>query len=501
MKKLAMLLLFVVLSGSAWAGPSRNEDLKPAVVNIAASYLDNLSMDALASLQIIANTREAKHGDWAGIEPYLSEVRQRLPGVYFYVLPDGNYYTLTKGLTHLNLRNRGYFKALFAGAPVKGYQVYSRSTGKKSAVMAAPIMVDGKVVGALGVSVYLDALHTRLNTEIGLPADYTWFVVNGDGMILLDKDEDFIFMNALTEGPDSLKKALTTALHSESGRFRYEIGDDVRDAVYRKLPDLDWWMILARREGRGATVPSKLRISLNTFVPRLQGNLNDLNSRIQKLLADTKSNWDHEADIRRALNAALKASPSIFEALFVDHSGRIRYIEPGDYVNFEGADISTQAHVMALIKKRAPVFSAGFSAVEGFRAVDIAYPVYDRKGSFKGSLSLLIRPELMLHALTKQVKIPGDDELWIMQPDGMIIYDQDPEEIGTNIWTDPAYAGYQSLRELARKISANPRGQGDYVYRERGQRHKIIKTASWDTVSLFGREWRVVLAHPVSPGQ
>ena len=496
MKKLFVLLLAIALNGNAWAAPPP-EDLKPAVVNAAAGYLDNLAMDVLAMLQIIADTPEAKKGDWAGIKPYLLDASRRVPGVYFYVLPDGNYYSLDRNFTNLNLRNRGYFKPLFEGTPVKGYEVYSRSSGRKSAVMAAPILIDGKVAGALGASMFLDDLHARLNAQIGLPQDYTWFVVNGDGLVILDSEDDFIFMNALTQGGDSLKKAITQSLKSKSGHVQYAIGGNVRDAVYRKLPSLDWWMILAKKEGRETGASSKLRISLKTFVPKLQDELNVMNARIRTLLADKKSNWDSESEIRKTLNTALKDSPLIFEAVYVDKAGRMRYIEPPDYVNFEGSDISAQEHVIALLKHHVPVFSSEFPAVEGFRAVVIAYPVHDQNDQFKGSLNILIRPELMLRKFLKEVQVPADYELWVMQPDGMIIYDDDPWEIGKNLFLDPAYSGYESLLQLGRQISAEPHGQGDYVYQERGGKEKTIKAAGWDTVSLFGRDWRVVLAHPV----
>lgn len=492
MKKLAILLLAIIMNGTALAAPG-SEDLQPALVSTAASYLDSLSMDVLTMLKIIADTPQAKKSDWIGIKGYLAEADRHVPGVYFYVLPDGNYYTLDRNFTNLNLKSRGYFKPLFAGVPVKGYEVYSRSSGKKSAVMAAPIVVEGKVAGAIGASMFLDDLHARLNADIGLPKDYTWFVVNSKGLVVLDSEEDFMFMNALTQGGDSLKEAITQSLKGDSGTIRYEIGGNVRHAVYRKLPSLDWWMILARKEGVGTRLP----ISLETFVPKLQGELDAIDDKTRKLLSGTRSNWDRMAETRKTLAAALKESRLIFEAVYVDEKGRMRCIEPGDYVNFEGSDISSQAHVISMMKHHEPVFSSGFPAVEGFRAVVIAYPVYDRHHDFKGSLNILIRPELMLRSLLKEVKIPADYELWVMQPDGMIIYDDDPQEIGKNLFLDPAYSGYDSLLKLGRRIGEEARGQGDYVYKERGDGEKAVKSANWDTVSLYGRDWRVVLARPV----
>jgi len=103
--------------------------------------------------------------------------------------------------------------------------------------MAAPIIKEEQVVGALGISVYLDALHNRINSDLGLSDNYTWFVVNGDGLIMLDMDKDFIFMNALT-AVSSLGDQFSKALKNESGDIRYSIDKLERVEFYKKLPKM-----------------------------------------------------------------------------------------------------------------------------------------------------------------------------------------------------------------------------------------------------------------------
>ncbi len=486
MKNFLVLLLVIAMCGNAMADPAC-EDLGPAVVGAAASHIDTLGMDILSMLQIAAETPEAKNGNWPGIRPYLEKAAGRAPGVYFYVLPDGNYYSLDKNFTNLNLSSRGYFRTLFEGTPVKGYEVYSRSTGRKSAVMAAPITAGGKVVGALGASIFLDDLHSRLNAQLNLPEDYTWFVVNRDGVVILDSDEDFMFMNALTQGGDSLKRAILESLKGERGHIRYEIGGNVRDAEYRKLPSLEWWMILAKKEQS----PGKAQITLTDFVPKLQESLDAIDYKTRNLLSNAKLDWDHQGEIRKTLKSALEASSLIFEAVYVNEKGFIRYIEPPEYVNHEGSDIHTQEHEVEVIGRQVPVFSSSFQAVEGFPAVVIAYPVRDETGKFRGSLNILIRPKLMLQSLLKEVKMPADQELWVMQKDGTLIYVKDSRDIAKNLFTDPDFRKNESLLKLAHGIAATPNGVGDYVHGH------ALRAASWGTVSLYGREWRVVLERPI----
>jgi hypothetical protein len=497
MKSLVVTMLTFMLVSSAWAGqPAESpQDVGPeTTLNAAALYLDTIFLNTLASLQVIASTPEAKSGDWNGIKPYLNQLESDLPGAYFFMLPDGNYYTVALDYTNLNVSDRGYFKPLFDGNQIKGFSVYSRSAGKKSAVMATPIVVNNKVTGALGASIFLDNLHATLNRELALPQNYTWFVLNSEGNTMLDRDSDFIFMNALTQGSKSLQEAVSKALKSERGSMQYELGGIIRQAHYCKLPRMDWWMILAKIEDAKIKTPPQLNLSLKGFVPDLQSSLNQIDDSLAQLIKESNVNVEKENGIRSLLISVINENPAVVNAAFVDLKGFLRYIEPRDYKNFENVDISTQDHVIALRKKPMPFFSSGFTAVEGFLAVDVAHPLYDKKKKFVGSISVLIRPELLIEPLLKTSTIPADYELWIMQPDGMIIYDQDKEEIGKMLFGDPMYAEYESLVRLGKKIVSAPIGEGQYIFLAPEAKEKVIKNAVWETIRLHNREWRVVLA-------
>ena len=172
MKRLILIFVIIVFSLQVCAQPVQNDEMNSAAVNATANYLNSICMGALSRLHIIAKTPGALEGDWERIKPYLGIARVSLPGVYFYVLPDGSYYRFTQDFTDKNLSNREYFEPLFAGNDVKGYSIYGRTSGKKSAVVATPIIKDGEVIGALGTSIFLDQLQKRLNNELGLSDNY-----------------------------------------------------------------------------------------------------------------------------------------------------------------------------------------------------------------------------------------------------------------------------------------------------------------------------------------
>jgi len=470
------------------------ETVAQATVTGSALYLDNLIIENLSKLQLIAATPEASQGDWPGIKRYLAMIPNRLPGVWFYVLPDGNYYSLDKDFTNLNLRDRAYFKDLFEGKPVLGYPVFSRSSGKKSAVVAAPIWKDGKVSGALGVSVYLDELHHRLNADLGLGDGYTWFAVNSEGLTMLDTEADFIFMNALTQSPASLKDAIVAALQKDAGQISYELGELKREGRFQKLPNLDWWLIVAHKGADEKDAVPASWLDLQSLKASMQSRLEQLAAIASGHLKSADDTWGSEASIREVLRAIIEASPLIVDVAWVDDLSTMRYIEPPECRNAEGVEIIKQAHVRVTLVEGKAVFSQTFISHEGFPAVVLAFPVKNSRGEILGAISMLLRPELLIADILNRLRMPPEAEVWVMDTAGRMLYDNDPKEVGLLLFEDPLYQEYESLLKLGRQIIAEPSGKGEYVFEARGGTAKTVKAATWDTVGLFGTEWRVVLA-------
>jgi len=464
-----------------------------ASLDTHSRYLDDLFADALTELEQVAAKPAAQAGDWAGIKEQLAKLEAARPGTYFYVLPDGNYYSLALDYTNLNLSDRGYFQGLFAGKPVKGFPIYSRSSGKKSALVAAPVMVNGKVTGAIGASIYLDDLHTALNRTFALPSDYTWFVVDAEGNTMLDRDSDFIFMNTLSQGGPSLQEGVSQALETENGSLQYESGG-VRHAWYQKLPNMNWWLFMAKVEPDTQIAP-QLTLSLERFVPELQAALDRIDVSMAGKIKQHVFNPQNEGELRALLASILEENTNLINVAFVDRRGFLRQIEPSDYRNFENANIRNQLQVAAMLSEPRPLFSKAFNSVEGFLAVDIAHPVRNVEQEFAGSVSALIRPALLIEPLLKKTSIPEDYELWVMQPDGMIVYDRDEDEVGRMLFSDALYADYESLLNLGKSIVASPSGEGSYLFLAQGVADKVIKKAVWQTVRLHGNEWRVILTY------
>lgn len=472
-----------------------------AVVNAAAHYVDEIFAQTLTALQVVADTPEARARDWDGVRGYLARIEARLPGAYFLLEPDGSYYTLAEGRTPHNLSDRPYFASLFGGTPVRGFPLLSRSTGRKAAVLGIPVVFEGRVVAAVGAAVFLDDLRARLNRELALPAHYTWFVLDAHGNTLLDRDAEFILMNALQQGSPSMKEAVARAMQYERGTARYTL-DGPREAVFRKLPTMEAWMFLARTEERMVEVPATHADALAELTEQLQSELYG----VDRALADAaqalgRTGVGSADDVQTALQAVLAASGGIANVAFIDAGGVLRAIAPDRYAQAVGADLNEQAHVRAMRARPAPIFSEVFRPVEGGLAVSVMRPVKDAGDNFLGALSALVRPAAFVERVHGPAAPDDGRELWLMQPDGLILYDEDEDEIGRLLFSDPGYANYASLLALGRQIAEQHAGTGSYVFPAAHTMTEVVKHGAWQSVRLHGREWRVVLTYRPFAGQ
>ncbi|HRY84514.1 MAG TPA: hypothetical protein P5533_07765 [Candidatus Cloacimonadota bacterium] len=225
----------------------------------------------------------------------------------------------------------------------------------------------------------------------------------------------------------------------------------------------------------------------------LRANLSQIDTTMAGRIAAFKGSFGNETEIRILLTETLNAHPAILSSCYIDPKGILKYLEPAKFKDSEGADISQQAHTIAIMKDPKPLLSAPFKAVEGFATVVIAHPLFDANKRFMGSLNLTLDTSALPQLVLNKNKVPSNYELWAMETDGITVCDQDKAEIGLNIFTDPVYQPYESLRILAKTIAAQTSGEGQYSFKAAGSETVAQKHATWDTIELHGKIWRVVL--------
>ena len=197
MKKIAgMLGLFlavvVLASGCTKGKVSPEGNLEMGVAGLA-SLTDSHIKDSLTMLEVLAATEEVQSGEWEKMLPVLTKADEvMVPGPTWFGLPDGSYSVVGTGKTDKNIADRAYFSVVMSGKNTYSELVVSRSTGEKALVVAVPVIREGKVIGILGSSVFLEDLSGILSEELKLADNMVFYAVNAENKIALHSDKEMI---------------------------------------------------------------------------------------------------------------------------------------------------------------------------------------------------------------------------------------------------------------------------------------------------------------------
>jgi hypothetical protein len=190
---LGLCLALIVTTAGCGGGEGTVKINAEMGVSALAALADSYIEGYVNSMEPLAMTQEVQSGQWEDMEKLLEKVDDtHIGGTVWFVLPDGSYYTVELGKTNLNLSDRDYFPGLMAGDEVLGPLVVSKSTGEASLIAAVPVVREGEVIGALGTSIFLDDLSTRLAVAIDLSDDMMFCATDDDGKVALHSDTESI---------------------------------------------------------------------------------------------------------------------------------------------------------------------------------------------------------------------------------------------------------------------------------------------------------------------
>ena len=236
----------------------------------------------------------------------------------------------------------------------------------------------------------------------------------------------------------------------------------------------------------------------------LQGNLTDLDSDVANASQNLSTTGLEGNTARRVLRKLLETNSNLVEAVTFSKDGKIITAEGKGSEGAEGANISSQEHIAHILRTKTPTFSKQFLLVERYNGTALAYPVFSPQGEFLGGISAIIEPDKLLNALVApplQFDMYNhsnitDLSFWLMDLNGLLLYDEDASQIGKNLFEDPLYEPYPSLLELGHRIVAERSGHGDYSYFQvtEGNKTAVNKECYWTTTVLHEMEWRLVIA-------
>lgn len=252
-------------------------------------------------------------------------------------------------------------------------------------------------------------------------------------------------------------------------------------------------------------------ITMNAFaaditdvMPSLKAAKRSIDSTLSEIDTDIKaaakalSATDLKGDAaRKILNDLRKFRPYVVNCSIVDADGVKITVEPAEYKQYEGANRSDLPYLVSILKNKKPAMSDVYHSAEGMHALTIGYPIVSDKGVLMGAVRMLVRHEVFLKPLVEDKPC----KIWVMQKNGLIVYDADPGEIGKNMFSDPMFSPFEDLISFSKTVASSKTGAGSYSFYTDAAKDKrlVQKIAAWDTTGIYGEEWRVIAMEVSSP--
>ncbi len=178
----------------------------------------------------------------------------------------------------------------------------------------------------------------------------------------------------------------------------------------------------------------------------------------------------------------------------IDASGRIVYTVP--FVRRAiGRNVSNQAHNRRIMEKHRPLVSEVFMAVQGYRAVAFAMPVFGNH-AYQGSLTILIPFHQIAKKYLADIRLGDFGSAWLLSRKGIELFCLSPGHAGQSVFK--TFASSPTVIAMARKMIKGE--QGTTVYTDKQTRgnttESVTSHAVYLPIELPGNFWSIVVATP-----
>ena len=379
MKRAKIILFFLVLSMPAMAAEEIPpvEYRWPADMRLLPSYFAALTEGhvemVLHGLKIISSTEEAQSGEWEKMKRVLAafEASGIKASAVWFVRTDGSYYTVAKGLVDQNISDRPYFQRLMAGEETTGDLVISRSTGKRSAVVAVPVKRDGRIIGGLGTSLDLEEMSRMLDEKMGLPQNMFFYALDQKGQTSLHRTSALLLAYPSDMGSKSLTETVKEMLARPEGVLTYDFYGE-RTVAFRKAPLTGWVFAIGLVTGRpGSETGLKRGTILCDDALRTLAN----STEMKKVMSA-----NDDAGIRKIFMDFYSEHEGLYSVQWIDSQGTNRYGYPEEksLINFDMKTLKTASSkpiLRALSDKKESTFDSPL--VEGKTGTFFMVPVHE----------------------------------------------------------------------------------------------------------------------------
>ncbi|MBN1168185.1 MAG: cache domain-containing protein, partial [Methanospirillaceae archaeon] len=146
--------------------------------------------------------------------------------------------------------------------------------------------------------------------------------------------------------------------------------------------------------------------------------------------------------------------------------------------------------VQSAIAEKKPGMSDLFPMEEGFSGISVTYPIFSDTGTYLGYTDVTIIPEELLSRIIVPIQKDTGMEVFVIQDDGLTLYETNPEEIGRNIISDPLY-NTPTMQAATESVMENETGTIRYTFWNTEWNRQVPREATWTTLYYGGQEWRI----------
>ncbi|MCX6226338.1 MAG: hypothetical protein NTV01_16590 [Bacteroidia bacterium] len=200
---------------------------------------------------------------------------------------------------------------------------------------------------------------------------------------------------------------------------------------------------------------------------------------------------DPEA-IRARLKQVRSGSLLTKEVAFITPEGNEQIIEPGSLREYEGTSLNQESYVKEAMQLKQPVFSGLFKAPEGFQAVGDVHPVVSGS-TVLGAIESAFTPYDLIHGI-RITLVTAPEEIWVMDQDGTVIYQQDSGTFGKNVIKDDSFSKFKNFQTACKTIAVAESGEVNYSYYATGTTNPVDKMAYWTTIKMHEKSWKIIYA-------
>lgn len=232
---------------------------------------------------------------------------------------------------------------------------------------------------------------------------------------------------------------------------------------------------------------------LTNVTTAIQVSLDDLETTVSRAAALLGTTGLTGEDADAVLEIVAGSHPAVTNVITYDTSGTVLSAEPARAKTIIGQNRIDYETVVTTLATEEPGMSDTIPLAEGGDGAVIACPVFSADGTFTGVVSMAFSPYALIRPVMDAEMGLAPSTYMVAQRNGVVLYDPDPGEVGRDTFTDPLFADFPEIIELARQYSGNRTGYATYSFFSAGSGKVVSKETFWDTAGLHGTEWRVLV--------